>query len=128
MYTIKIRKRFRLFPRKRVVAQHEFVDGWLKLVGENGVEFIKDVTIRSVFLYPDYYAHLRAKREREAFELRQEAEHMRQVEAARVEKVSAPQVNPVARAAPVSEESRTGWEQRYNQVAYERAMEKVNAL
>jgi len=121
MYTIKVKKRFRLFARKKVVASHDVGDGWLKLVSDKGVELIRDVSIRSIVLYPDYYAHLRVKRD-------QEMRHAQEKEAQY--RASMPAANPVPQVLSQRAEEKTqiGWEQQYNQEALRRATERVNGL
>ena len=115
MYTIKVRKRFRLFAKKKVIASHEIDGQWLKLISDKGVELIRDVSIRSIMLYPDYYAHLRAKRQQEQVQQQPVAPVVMQA--------------PVIQAQPrVEQPQQVGWENQYNQEAYRRATERVNGL
>lgn len=124
MYTIKVKKRFRLFAKKKVIASHDIADGWLKLVSDKGVELIRDVSIRSIVLYPDYYAHLRVKRDQE---MRQVQEKEAQYRASNPAPMQAPTIHqaPIQRA---EESQNIGWETQYNQEALRRATERVNGL
>jgi hypothetical protein len=116
MYTVKVRKKFRLFARKKVIASHEIENGWLKLISDKGIELIPDVCIRSIVLYPDYYVYLRSKRDQE----RQTAQTSNPVPVPPVYQPQVPRVDET--------QQRVGWETQANQEAYRRAMERVNGL
>ena len=122
MYTIKVRQRFRLFARKKNVISHDISEGWLKLVTEKGIESIREVFIRSLFLYPDYYAHLREKRAKENHE--RDMEIMAKEQAYK-QSMQTPVNHPVE---PRNDMRTGGWETEYNQEALRRATERVNGL